>query len=287
MNVFLKFLTVYALTKMFVNGKKEAFLDLLDSSFPGMKANILRCEKLGFPWDSKPILKERKGEILSHVGLLDYPIAIQGRLYKIGALHAVCTKKTYRGQGFATDLIHEALNQAGSQYDFFVLYTEIPHFYERLSFEHLQEYRFHLPCKRSKGSRSLIPVASPQEDDLFKRCFLARVATSNVVWVKDLGFIAAFNALFSTYPAYWSLQYSPTLNGMISWEVKGKTLHLYDVIAGEMPSLDAILDHLPEDIEEVYFYFPPDLFTHAATPEPFLYDKGYFMVRGSCPRGTH
>jgi hypothetical protein len=59
--------------------EESPFLKLLEESFPGIKTNIFRCEKLGFPWTSKPFLKEEKGEILSHVGFLEYPIQIDGQ----------------------------------------------------------------------------------------------------------------------------------------------------------------------------------------------------------------
>jgi GNAT superfamily N-acetyltransferase len=262
---------------------KENFFNLLDESFPGIKANILRCEGLGFPWNSTPYFKEENGEILSHVGFLEYPIAIDGKFHKAAALHAICTKKSFRGRGLASELIREALNWAEKQYEFVILFTEIPKFYEKLSFQCIQEYRFHLPCKKPKGTQLLTPVVSPRDNELFLSCFQNRAPTSNCVWMKDDGDIASFNTLFATYPAYWSLYYSHSMNGILSYELKGKTLHLYDVIASSIPSLDMILEHLPGAIDDIYFYFSPDRFTDAAIPEPYLYDNGHFLVHGKWP----
>lgn len=269
--------------------KKEALLNLLEESFPGIKANILRCEGMGFPWKSKPFFKDENGELISHVGFLDYPITIDGKMHKAGALHAICTKQAYRGRGFASELIQEALNWAEKEYEFIILFTEIPKFYEKLSFRYIQEYRFHLVCKRPKGSQPLLPVVSPQHNALFLNCYHNHISTSNRLWVKDEGDIASFNTLFATYPAYWSLHYSPSLNGIISYELKGNTLHLFDVIASSIPSLDTILDHLPKAIDEIYFYFSPDRLTDAAIAEPLPYRNelgdfsGYFMVHGKWP----
>lgn len=195
---------------------KEAFLNLLEESFPGIKANIVRCEGLGFPWKSKPFFKEENGELLSHVGFLEYPISVDGKVHKAGALHAICTKQAFRGRGLASELIQEALSWAKTQYEFVILFTEIPKFYEKLSFQCIQEYRFHLACKRPKGSHSLMPVVSPQDNELFLNCFRNRAPTSNRLWMKDEGKIASFNTLFATYPTYWSLHYSPSINGIIS-----------------------------------------------------------------------
>ena len=129
---------------------KESYLNLLEESFPGIKANIIRCEGLGFSFPSKPFLKEENGEILSHVGFLEYPMLIEGRQHKAAALHAICTKATHRGRGFASELIQEALQYARENYEFVILFTKLPNFYEKFSFQRMQEYRFQISYPPSK-----------------------------------------------------------------------------------------------------------------------------------------
>lgn len=58
--------------------EKRPYLNLLEESFPGIKTNIIRCETLEFSWEYRPFLKEEKGEILSHVGFLEYPMLVGG-----------------------------------------------------------------------------------------------------------------------------------------------------------------------------------------------------------------
>ncbi len=263
--------------------EKMKLFGLLEECFPGIKANIIRCEGLGFPWASLPFLKLVNGEVVSHVGFLEYPLIIQGRQYKVGALHAICTQEAHRNQGLASELIQEALEWAKGRYAFVVLFTEIPQFYRQLSFHPIQEYRFHLRCQHPKGSRHLTPVISPKDHSLFVQLFKTRAPLSNQMWVKDEGTIASFNTLFATYPVYWSLYYSSSFNGFLSYLVEDRTLHLFDVIADKIPSLDLILDHLPTPIEDIYFYFSPDRLTDQAVPQPYLYDKGHFMVHGHLP----
>jgi hypothetical protein len=208
---------------------------------------------------------------------------IEGRWYRAGAIHAICTKTSHRGRGLASQLIQEALAWAKKEYELVILFTEIPKFYEKLSFQSIQEYRFLLKCERPKGTKPLKPLTAPQDLPLFLDCFQNRAPLSNHVWVKDLGVIAAFNTLFATYPTFWSLSYSSSIQGIISYQLEGKTLHLFDVIASQIPSLELILDHLPTEIEEIYFYFSPDRLTSSAIPEPYLYDKGHFMMYGTWP----
>lgn len=269
--------------------EKSSVLNLLEESFPGITANIARCERVGFPWKSKPLLKEVKGEIVSHVGILDYPVLVHGQEVAMCALHAICTKEAHRGQGFASEIIQEALSWAKERSECMVLFTEIPKFYEKLSFRTLQEQRFHLRCPHPKGSQPLFPLTSPQDDALFIRCFRERSAVSGCFWVQDKGQIASFNTLFATYPTYWSLYYSPAFDGILSFIVKDKALHLFDIIARRLPTLDMILDHLPSAIDEIYFYFSPDLITHSTSCKPLVCDNsmadfsGYLMVHGNWP----
>ena len=264
---------------------EESYLDLLEESFHGIKSNIVRCKALGFPWPpGKLFLKENKDETLSHASFFECPILIEGQWHKMGALHAICTKASHREQGLATHLIQEALHWAQERCEMTLLFTEIPLFYERLSFHCVQEYRFHLPCLHPKGTQSLRPIVAPQDNDLFLRCFREREPTSNSLWIKDNGAIASFNTLFATYPKYWSLYYSPAINGFISYFLEDKTFHLLDVVASKMPSLDLILSHLPTAIDEIYFYFSPDRLTDKAIPKPYLYDNGHLMIHGTWPR---
>ncbi len=264
--------------------ERKTYFPPLEESFPGIKDTILYCEKLGFPWDSgRLFIKEGKTTAYSHVGLFECPILIENQWHKIGALHAICTRSTHRGQGLASQLLQEALTWAESRFECVILFTDIPEFYEKLSFQRIQEYRFHLRCKHPKGAQSLTSMIAPKDDALFLHCFKDRDPVSNCLWIKDNGLISSFNALFTTYPTYRSLYYSATINGFISWVSEGKTLHLLDVVANKMPSLDQILDHLPSSIEEIYFYFSPDRLTQSAVPEPYLCDNGYLMVHGTLP----
>jgi len=263
--------------------EKSPFFNLLDQSFPGMKVNVSRCESIGYPWASKPFLKEEGNEVLSHVGFLDYPLIINGREYKTGGLNAVCTRTSHRGLGFASELIQQALSWAKEHYECVLLFTEIPQFYETNSFRKIQEYRFHLPCPHAKGSQLLKPLISPNDDVLFFDYFNNRSALSNYIWLKDNGTIASFNAFFTTFPTYWSLYYCSSIDAILSFEIKDRTLHLYDVIASKLPSLESILDHIQSEIDHIYFYFSPDRFTVSAVPEPYLFDNSYLMVHGNWP----
>lgn len=261
-----------------------SYLNLLEESFPGIRDSIVRCEALGFPWgDGRLFLKEDKGEVVSHVSIFEGSLLVEGVWYRVGMLHAVCTKASHRGQGLATQLIQAALVWAESRCQMVLLFTASPSFYERLSFRYIQEYRFHLPCVHPQGSQLLRPVVATADNDLFLRCYREREPVSKRLWIKDSGSIASHNALFATYPTYWSLYYSPAIDGFISYQLEGKTLHLFDIVARKIPSLDLVLDHLPAEINEIYFYFSPERLTDKASAKPYLYDNGHLLVHGTWP----
>lgn len=267
--------------------KQKPYLKLLEESFPGIVANITRWEAMGFSWESsKLFLKEENGEVLSHVALMQLPILVEGQWHQIGALHCVCTVNSQRGRGFAKELMREAVQWANGRLNALILFTEIPAFYEKLFFSRIPEYRFHLSYPHPKGSQPLRPLTAPQDNDLLLRCFREREPISSHLSIKDDGAIASFNTLFATYPNYWSLYYSSKIDGLISFQVRDRTLHLFDIVASTMPSLAVILDHLPAAIEDIYFYFSPDRFTPKAIPEPYLYDNNHLMVHGSWPIST-
>ena len=261
-------------------GEREHF-DLLEDSFPGIQANIERYEALGFSWNlSKPFFKKQNGEVVSHAGFLEMPLLVNGKKRQVGALHAICTKNTERSQGLASALVKEALEWAEGRVSSVILFTEIPQFYEKLSFQPVQEHRFHLKERRLKGGKTLTPLTFPKDNALFIRIYANRAPLSERLWIEDKGSLAAFNTLFATYPLYWSLHYSASVDAIFSFTLEGKVLHLYDVVAEKIPPLDIILDHMPAAVEEIYFYFSPDLLSKEARPVPYLYDNGHLMLYG-------
>ena len=92
----------------------QSYVNLLEESFPGIKESITHCKSLGFGWgdQGRIFVKEENGKAVCHVGYFESSALIDGSPYKIGALHAVCTALSHRNQGFASELISDALKYA-------------------------------------------------------------------------------------------------------------------------------------------------------------------------------
>lgn len=141
--------------------------------------------------------------------MIKYPLYIHKKLYKVLALHAICTKKEFREKGLASELIQKIIQASKRDFEFLILFTEIPKFYEKFSFKCVQKYRFELKSFHTKGTKNLKPLCAFEDQTLFKRLFFERTFLSSQLTVKDNGFISSFNCLFATYPYFWSLYYSP------------------------------------------------------------------------------
>jgi len=77
-----------------------------------------------------------------------------------------------------------------------------------------------------------------------------------------------------------ALYYSEELDCFAAFELSGSRLALLDVVARELPSLEALLSAVASAIDTVEFYFSPDRFDVDARREPFRFDGDYYMVRG-------
>lgn len=261
----------------------KPYLTLLEETFPGITSTIRHCEPLGFNWggEGRLFVKEENGLAISHVGYFESPALIEGKSYTIGALHAICTRASHQNQGHASELILEALRWAEGRTHCVILFTAIPAFYRRLGFHPVQEYRFHLPCNHIKGTQHLRQVRAPVDNALFLRCFRERAPLSERFCIQDHGALASFNSLFGNYPVFGSLYYSQAFDGFLAYVLEGKTLHLWDVVAKKIPSLEEILDHFSSPLENIYFYFSPDKLVRDAKAEPYLHDHAELLVHGS------
>jgi hypothetical protein len=91
-------------------------------------------------------------------------------------------------------------------------------------------------------------------------------------------------AVFAFNEALRPLHYSDKLDVVLSLEIEGATLRLFDVVGKETPRLSEIAKVIPALIERVEVYFCPDQLGGSLTPEShILGGDDLLMVRGSFP----
>lgn len=86
------------------------------------------------------MLCEENGEIVSNLHLIPYDIVLKGRVLKSVYISAVATPKAFRGQGYASKLISEALDSLTKRgIDLAFLVPAIDGFYEQFGFLKIAE----------------------------------------------------------------------------------------------------------------------------------------------------
>lgn len=259
----------------------EAVFDLLDVVFPGLRQAAQDARALGASWESvsTPFLHFEAGQAVSHVGVIELSLVLLRRIVKVACLHAVATHPDYRRRGYYRELMKEVLHDCENRYETLILAAEYPEYYKPFGFRVLREHCFTVRCDSPGGSAGLRLIRKRDTDDItmLQRLLRTREAVSKVVGVVNESAVFCFNE--SSRP----LHYAEDLDVIICLELEGTRLRLFDVVGPNLPPLAALLERIPQRIEEVAIYFAPDRMAVEAEAAPYVLDHdgpSYLMVRG-------
>jgi predicted N-acetyltransferase YhbS len=251
---------------------------LLETWFTGIGAMRREAAQLGSLWEecSTPFVYEKDGQVISHVGLLQMPYVIKGERHRLGGVHAVCTLESERRRGHFRRIMEELLEFCDGRFETLELCTENPEYYEPFGFRIVPEQRFVAKVAWAGGNDGLRAFDPTRIGEIGRldRLLTERVPVSELVGVFDERDVFKFSQGGD------GLYYSEALDCFAAFEVSGSRLRLFDVVARELPSLDALLSQLTPSVRTVEFHFSPDRFDVNARPEPFRSDCDYYMVRG-------
>jgi hypothetical protein len=167
-----------------------------------------------------------------------------------------------------------------NRYQTLVLTTSQPFLYEPFGFRVMPECRFTglLPgAPAGQGLRKL-DFGRARDVALLRRALTERAAVSLTLGVVREQAVFAFNE------ARRPLHYSDRLDVVLSLEIEGATLRLFDVVGKNLPGLSEIVEMVPAPIERVEVYFCPDRLGGDLTAESHvLGGDDLLMVRGSFP----
>jgi predicted N-acetyltransferase YhbS len=256
-------------------------LDLLGSIWKRLPSAVVRARASGVDWFevSTPFLEYEAGRIVAHVGVLEIPVVLDGEAQTIAGVHAVCSHPEHRGRGHVRAAMERALAFVDARWGTAVLWANDPSIYGRFGFVAREESMFVGPVRGGKARELRALMLDQPADVAFLREQLARrKPVSQRVAVREPGWLALLDlALWTPGP---SLAYLPDLDCIVVYAVRERFLDLYDVIAGEMPTLADIASRLGERVDTAIVYFSPDLLgTPDLVAEPtVLIDS--LMVRG-------
>ena len=259
----------------------EALFDLLDSVFPGLRESAARIRALGVRWESVsiPFVRLEGGRVVSHVGLIELPLVLLGKEVPVGSIHAVATAPECRRRGHYRGLIEEALSYCAGRYETVILTTGHPDYFEPFGFRYIREHLASVRFNWTGGGAGLRLINPDDEADinLLNRLLESRAPVSRVVGV------VKEKAVFCFGEGHHPLHYAKDLDAIVCLEIEGKRLKLFDVVAPRLPTLRALLEKIPQPIEEVAMHFAADRFVSDADVTPYLLDHdgpSYLMVRG-------
>lgn len=266
----------------------DRLFDLLDTVFPGLRRTAEHVKALGASWESvsTPFVRLEEGRPVSHVGVIGLPLILLGRPVTVGSIHAVATHPDHRGRGHYRTVMEEALEYCAGRYETLILTTEHPEYFEPFGFRAVQEHLFTVKCDSAGGTDGfrLIDTQDAGDITLLHRLLDTRQPVSNILGVVGEKAIFCFNE------GRRPLRYAHDLDVIICLEIKGRRLHLYDVVGAALPPLDAVLERIPQPVEEVAIHFSPDRVAPEARAVPCLFDHdgpSHLMLRGPFAVESH
>jgi len=257
---------------------------LLDLCFPGaeLAAKERVARRQGARWDeiSTPFALFHEDRLVSHVGVLEHRLVVNGRVLRVGGIHAVATHPARRRRGHYRALMEEALAWCDERYDALELSTAEPLLYEPFGFRELRESRFAGagPGAPGRAGLRLLDLGDARDLERLHGLLAEREPVSERLGVAEPG------PIFLFVTANAPLWYVPALDAVVSLAREGGTLRLYDVVARTIPPLSALLAEIPQAVERVEVYFAPDkLDADLVAEEHALGGDDRFMVRGAFP----
>jgi predicted N-acetyltransferase YhbS len=262
-------------------GLLDRLMDLLDLVFPGLRLAADRARILGAPWESvsTPFVAVEDGRVVSHVGLIELPLVVDGRSEVVGAVHGVATHTEHRRRGHYHRLMDEVFDYCTDRLPTQILTTEHPEYFTPFGFRVVPEHLFTVPRRRPAGAGNLRLL---DLDDSADVALLHRLLEGRVPVSRRLGVVRE-HGVFCFNEGRRSLHYAPDLDVVLCLEQDNEAVTLYDVVGSELPTLDAVLDRLPGPVSSVTLAFAPDRLAPDATPVPGLFDHdgpSHLMVRG-------
>lgn len=280
-------------------GLVDRVFELLGAVWPDLPLAEARvaAARFGAPWEaaSTPFVREDGGGVVSHVGLLELSLFVNGQIQRTGGVHGVATHPACRRQGLYRSVMVELLEWASPRYATLVLTTAHPEFFEPFGFRVCPEHVFVARVRgvaRPVPARRLDPLRHAADRELLHRLIERRVPLSRVLSLAPEKSVWGFTELAS------EIRYAANVDIAVVAERAGPVLRVYDVIAGRTPDLAQVLAVWGEPVEEVVTFFNPDRMGDGfvAVPHPVAGgelsmdaagDNTWLMVRGrGLPAGS-
>lgn len=259
----------------------DHLFDLLAAVFPDLDLRKLAntARELGAPWESAstPFIKFEGDRAIAHVGVLELSLQVMGQPVRVGGIHAVATHPDFRRQGHYRTCMEAALEYCNSRYETLLLTTSQPELYQPFGFRVVPESMFVASCsvQEAKPGMRILDLENASDRALLHRLLDTRTPVS------DVGGVYPERALFLVNEASRPLYYLPDLDVLLVMHQAERHLSLFDIVSPQIPSLDSILEYIPNSVNEVVLYFSPDKLDVRVQAVPHVLEDAYLMARGA------
>lgn len=217
---------------------------------------------LGFDFpEYTPFTREEGGCAVANVSASPMQLTVGGQDVTAVQVGTVCAAPSHRGRGLVRSLMERAHAHHEGRCAFFYLFANasVPAFYQRFGYRPLPQHRFSCPAPpfRATGGRAR-RLSVVNRDDLLRmrRTADERAPVSLRLGVRAQAWIWLFHArlLHADHLAWLE----PLDVIAVSRRDRG-TLHLYDLVGPEVPTLAEVYPYLGDPTcREVRFHFTPD-----------------------------
>lgn len=269
---------------LYLDPKRRAELyAVLGSAFPTVPTKVDAARALGFDWDpvTTPFVDVVDDRIVSHVGVLDVPLRLDGRAVRVAGIHAVCTRPEYRRRGCMRRAMEQALRVVDERWELAQLSTHEPAIYEPFGFRVVPTVRFEAPRLAESPTPSPAPIDLQGDRVALLSALSRRAPLSHAYAAMDDGWLFGIDAVLTTgdLRTVWRV---PALELFVAGELDGERFTLFDVVANRLPTWRELCPFLPGR-GPVGLAFTPDRFPDAGATVAGPADDGAFMVRGPFP----
>ncbi|MCP3977884.1 MAG: GNAT family N-acetyltransferase [bacterium] len=260
--------------------RRAALYRLLDITWPGVARKIETAARYGWNWDEQttPFARFDGDLALSHVGVLDLPLLLDGAEHRVAGVHAVCTDPGHRRRGHYRAVMEHALEFIDARWKIAKLHCSRPELYEPFGFRVVPLNRFEL--FRSGAGNGTARKLGEADLNWIRERLQTRSPSSVRHAVLESGWLLGIDEVLWTGDL--DHLYAVDDDTLVAWDAAGGTLNLYEVATRGEPDLDTLLAACPWPFERVVFWITPDRFAPEARPIDWLADD-ILMVRGDWP----
>ena len=217
---------------------------------------------------------------VSHVGVLEHRVELDGRDVVVAGVHAVATRSDRRHRGLARACLADATRWIDERFSIAKLGTNVPAVYAPHGFRPLGLH--HFAVDHAGGEDRGRPLRADTERAWFLDLCARRDPVSHRFASRDPGWLVGIDLALQRRTLA-DLVVLDALGAVVDWSLTDGVLELHDVFARELPRLDDLLRLAPPHRAARVMFCADRLAPRApAVPMP---DAGWWMVRGDWPLG--